>query len=57
MYFLEEMESLVVLDDCSCATFLMNVGYVADSESMMVACDCAGNVLDECGVCGGEGTS
>ena len=24
-------------------------------ESLMDACDCAGNVLDECGVCGGNG--
>ena len=30
-------------DDGSCE-------YIADG-----ACDCAGNVLDECGVCGGEG--
>jgi hypothetical protein len=33
----------VTIDDGSCA-------YIADG-----ACDCAGNVLDECGICGGSG--
>ena len=35
------------------ATFLMSVAYVAEAGIADGACDCAGNVLDECGICGG----
>ena len=33
-------------------TFSMSVEYV-EAQVLLMECDCAGNVLDECGVCGG----